>query len=89
VNNMAPVLVYCLCFATSLLCMWLLARSWRRSRSGLLFWTALCFLFLTVNNALLVIDLLVVPQADLSPYRQATSLLAVGVLLFGFVKEAT
>ncbi|HWE46524.1 MAG TPA: DUF5985 family protein [Caulobacteraceae bacterium] len=87
-KDLAPVAVYCLCLATSLLCAVLLARSWRRSRSGLLFWTALCFVFLTINNALLVVDLLIVPQTDLSPYRQATSLLAVGVLLFGFVKEA-
>lgn len=81
--------VYLLCFATSLLCLILLARSYARSRTRLLLWSALCFVFLALNNLLLFIDVVVFPvEVDLLPYRQLTSLIGVGVLLYGFIWEA-
>ena len=88
-SGSVPALVYILCFATSLLCALLLARSWGKTRSALLFWTALCFSLLAVNNALLVADRLIFPDTvDLRLWRQLTSLAAVGVLLYGFIWEA-
>ncbi|MBS0298074.1 MAG: hypothetical protein JSR45_17370 [Proteobacteria bacterium] len=72
---------------TSLACAFLLARAWRRTRTALLLWTAACFGLLAINNVLLVIDLLIFPQNDLSLARQVTALGAVGVLLYGFVRE--
>jgi len=81
--------VYLLCMATSLLCLILLARSYARSRMRLLLWSALCFVFLAINNLLLFVDVVVFPvEVDLLPYRQLTSLLGVGVLLYGFIWEA-
>ena len=81
--------VYLLCIATSLLCLILLARSYRRSRTRLLLWSALCFVFLALNNLLLFVDVVVFPvEVDLQPYRQLTSLIGVGVLLYGFIWEA-
>jgi hypothetical protein len=81
--------VYLLCFATSLVCLILLARSYARSRMRLLLWSALCFVFLALNNLLLFVDVVVFPvEVDLLPYRQLTSLIAVGVLLYGFIWEA-
>lgn len=81
--------VYLLCMATSLLCLILLARSYARSRMRLLLWSALCFVFLALNNLLLFVDVVVFPvEVDLLPYRQLTSLLGVGVLLYGFIWEA-
>ncbi|CAO3437527.1 DUF5985 family protein [Azospirillum doebereinerae] len=81
--------VYLLCFAASLLCMVLLARSWWRSRSRLLLWSTLCFVGLAVNNLLLFVDVVVLPtQVDLLPFRQLTSLAAIGVLLYGFIWDA-
>lgn len=86
---MMPALVYNLCLATSLIATALLIRSYRRSRSGLLLWTALCFALFAINNALLVVDRLVLPDTvDLKFWRQLTSLAAVSVLLYGFVTEA-
>ena len=84
----APTLVSVLCLAASALCAWLLYRAWRHSRSRLLFWTATAFVFLALNNLFLVGDLVVFPGVDLWPYRQAASLIAVGVLIYGFVWEA-
>lgn len=81
--------VYLLCFAASLLCMILLLRSYRRSRSRLLLWSTLCFVALAVNNLLLFIDVVVLPtQVDLLPFRQLSALAGVGVLLYGFIWDA-
>jgi hypothetical protein len=83
----APTVVYGLCLAASLLCAWLLYRAWRQSRSRLLFWTATSFAFLAINNLFLVADMVVFPAVDLWGVRQAASLAAVAVLLYGFVWE--
>jgi len=52
--------VYILCTATSILCAVLLFRSYRASRTRLLFWSSLCFMGLAVNNVMLILDLYVV-----------------------------
>ena len=80
-----PTLVYSLCFATSALCAFLLGRSYLRTRSRLLFWSAACFVLLAVVNFVVVLDMLVFPDIDLRPVRLWLSLLAVAVLLFGFI----
>jgi hypothetical protein len=80
--------VYLLCAATSTLCAVLLFRGYGRTRTRLLFWSALCFLFLAVNNAMLVIDLIVVPDVDLSTWRTVPAVVGFGVLLYGLVWEA-
>ncbi len=79
--------VYLLCTLTSLTCFVMLARAWLGSRSPLLFWSALCFAGMTINNVLLVLDKLVFPAADLSAWRLLTALAAIMVLLFGLVWE--
>ena len=87
-NLTGPAAVYLLCLLTSVGCAALLVRSWRRTRTRLLLWSALCFVLLALNNLLLVVDLLVVPTAiSLVPFRHATALAAVGVLLYGFIWE--
>lgn len=80
-----PTLVYTLCFATSALCAFLLGRSFRRTGSRLLFWSALCFAVLAVVNFVVVLDMLVFPDTNFRPVRLWLSLVAVGVLLFGFI----
>ncbi len=80
-----PTLVYTLSFATSALCAFLLGRSFGRSRSRMLFWSALCFALLAVVNFIVILDLLVFPEMDFRPLRLWLSLLAVAVLLFGFI----
>ena len=81
-------LIYSLCALTSITCLVLLWRSWRASGARLLFWSALCFGALSVNNVLLVIDRVVLPtQVDLGTWRLAWALAAVMLLLFGLVWE--
>lgn len=80
-------IIYLLCALTCLVCFALLVRAWRSGRSRLLFWSALCFAGLSLNNFLLVIDLLVYPAIDLSTWRLATALVALLLLLFGLIWE--
>jgi hypothetical protein len=87
-TDVVPGLVYGLCLAASGACAWLLFRSWRRARTRLLLWTAVGFVMLAFNNLFLVLDMVVLPDVLLWPVRQGFSLLAVGVLLYGFIWEA-
>lgn len=80
-----PTLVYSLCFATSALCAFLLARSYRRTRLRLLLWSTVCFGLLAGVNFIVVLDMLVYPDGDFRPVRLWLSLAAVAVLLFGFI----
>ncbi len=77
--------VYILCAATALACGLLLIRGYRKSRTRLLLWCGLCFLILFIENVVLFVDLVVVPEADLLLLRRGFSLVAVSVLLFGLV----
>jgi hypothetical protein len=83
-----PTLVYGLCLLTSTLCAALLIRAWRRVRSRLLLWTAVSFAFLALNNLALVCDMVVFPNIYLWPFRFIPALVAVSVLLYGFVWES-
>lgn len=80
--------VYLLCAATSSLCAGLLLRGYRRTQTRLLFWSGLCFLGLAFNNAILVIDLIVVPDVDLSTWRTLPAVIGFGLLLYGLVWES-
>ncbi len=85
-GTLFPTLVYLLCFLTSSACAVLLARSFFRSRSGMLFWSALCFVLLAIVNLIVIFDLVIYPDSvDLKPYRLWLTLIAISVLLFGFI----
>jgi len=81
-------LVFLMCIATSLVCTWLLVRGWRRTQTRLLFWSALCFVFLAANNFLVFFDVIILTEIDLRPLRLALSFGAVMVLLWGLIWEA-
>ena len=83
-----PTAVYVLCFLTSAACAVLLARSYWRTSARLPLWSALCFIFLAANNLLLIVDLVVLPDWDLTLIRLLLSLAAVVVLLVGFIWNA-
>ena len=81
----AAAAVYLLCLVTSAVCAGLLVRSWHRNRSRLLLWSAICFIFLALNNLLVVADIVVLPEVDLRLYRDIATLMALGFLLYGFI----
>ena len=81
-----PSAVYLLCFLTSTACAWLLARSYRRTGARMLLWSAVCFALLGLNNGVVFVDLVLLPNAvALQVPRLLLSLAAVSVLLFGFI----
>jgi hypothetical protein len=84
---MMPVaqLIYVLCIVTCFGCTFLLHRAWRKSRSGLLFWSALCFLILGFANLLLFADFVLYPKQSLVTLRSAVNLAAVLLLLCGLI----
>lgn len=80
-------LIYILCALTSLACAVLLLRSYAVRRDRLLFWSSLCFVGLFINNLLLVADLLMLPEVDLSTVRLVSALAALLPLLYGLIWE--
>lgn len=81
-------IIYSLCAFTSATCWVLLSRSYRQTGARLLFWSGWCFLLLTLNNFLLVLDKVVWPvEADLRLWRLVTAFVGVALLLFGLIWE--
>ena len=85
---MIAAIVYILCALTSLACSWLLLRGWRRSGVRLLLWSGICFVGFTMNNVVLFIDVVLIPEAiSLAVLRNLLSLSSVCVLLYGLIWE--
>lgn len=80
-------IIYVLCTLTSMSCAWLLLRSYIANKSRLLFWSGLCFVGLTINNVLLVLDKLVFRDVDLSTLRLLAALFALLLMLYGLIWE--
>jgi hypothetical protein len=81
--------LFLLAALTSFACMVPLFRGYARTGTRLLFWSALCFVFLSVNNALLFIDTIILPNAvDLRVYRLGAAMAGILSLLYGFIWEA-
>jgi hypothetical protein len=83
-----PGFVYLLCTGTSFLCAGLLLRGYRRDRARLLLWSSLCFFGLALENGLLYIDRIIVPDLDLAVLRRLPGLIAMVLLLIGLVFDS-
>ena len=85
--------VYVLCALTSLACAVLLFRGYSRSKARLLLWSSLCFLCLALNNVLLFIDKVVLPDTHthallgvhFAVWRSLAALAGLSLLLVGLV----
>lgn len=83
--------MFLLAALTCLTCTVLLFRGYAASGSRLVFWTALCFVGLSVNNLLLFFDLALLvhePDVDLRVYRHLSALTGLACLLYGFITES-
>lgn len=71
------------------LCAFLLLRAYARVRQRLLLWSGLCFAGLMVSNAVLFVDLSIVP-ADVSLYtwRLAIAAFSMLLLIYGLIFES-
>jgi len=82
-------ITFLLAALTSIGCMVLLFRGYARSGLRLLLWSALCFIFLSINNVMLFVDTIIFPQlVDLRPIRLSMALAGIACLLYAFVWEA-
>jgi hypothetical protein len=77
--------VYLLCALTSLWCAVALFRSYLRRRTRVLLWSSLGFAGLAANNAILFMDLVVLPAIDLALVRAALGAIATVVLVAGLI----
>ena len=84
------LVLFLLAIVTSLACTVLLFRGYLKTRLRILLWSALCFVCLTVNNVLLFIDLVVLPDRGRPAGGRATRTALVGMLflLYGFIRES-
>jgi hypothetical protein len=80
--------IYLLCAFTSLGAALLLWRGYRRSRQRLLYWSSLCFVILAVSNGLLILDLIIFPEVNFLPWRNAVTQIGLLVLLYGLIFES-
>ena len=79
--------LYLLTIITTLTCAVLLLRAYLRVRNRLLVWSGLCFVGLTVENLLVLADMILFPSVDLYSYRLASAAISITLLLFGLVWE--
>ena len=84
---MLAVLVYSLCAGAALLCSLLLLRAFRQTGTRLLLWSTVCFAFLSLNNLLVIFDLVIFTDVDLFLWRTVSGLAGVSALLFGLLWE--
>ena len=80
--------VYALCALTSVVCAILLLRGYGSSRTRLLFWAGLCFVGFAINNILLFVDLVLLPDVDLFLWRTLPALAGILLLIYGLVWES-
>jgi hypothetical protein len=80
-------IVFVLCAVTSAACAALLVRSYLRTRSRLLLWSALAFCGLALNNLLLVVDR-ATPQIDLSLTRSLPALVGMLIMVYGLIWDS-
>jgi hypothetical protein len=85
--TMSPF-IYGLCAATAAICAAMLLAAYRREKYRLLLWSSLCFVGLTLNNIVLVLDKVMLPDVDLSSTRLFIALVAMSILLYGLIWDA-
>lgn len=79
--------IYILCAGTALFCSYLLFRGYKQSQNRLLFWSALCFAILVLDNLFLFYDHILIPEIDIIVWRSPIALIAVCFLLYGLIFE--
>ncbi|HVL70014.1 MAG TPA: DUF5985 family protein [Vicinamibacterales bacterium] len=77
--------IYALCALTSLACAALLLRGYARHGERLLLLAGVCFCGLALNNLLVFSDFVVVPDVDLSLYRNLAAAASVLLFLLGLI----
>lgn len=80
--------VYALCAIISVGCAVQLFRSYRKRPARLSLWVMLCFISVAVNNVMLFLDRVLVPEVDLGLFRAGTAVVAAVILTGGLIWES-
>jgi hypothetical protein len=80
--------VYTLGTLTTLACALLLLRGFATTRKRLLLWSGLCFIGLTIANAVRFLDLVIFPDLDLYVWRLLPAAVAMLLLLYGLIWDS-
>lgn len=76
-----------LCAVISTFCAVMLLRGFARRRVNRLFWVALCFVALSIENMLVFVDLVLLPNVDLALLRYVVAILGMVFLSFAFFER--
>ncbi len=79
--------VYLLCAIASAGCALLLLRMYWRRHTRLLLWSSIGFTGIAVNNAILFVDLVLLPAIDLSVARALVGAVAVVLMVLGLILD--
>jgi hypothetical protein len=82
--------VYSMSAIASMACAWLLFRAfwrYRRRASRLVLWSSVSFVWFAVSNALVFMDLVILPTEQLAVARATTACIGSALLLFGLIWE--
>ena len=82
------ILIIAIAPLTSIACMVFLFRSYLATKRRLLLWSGVCFVGQSINNIVLFIDLLVLPETDLRVLRLTAALVGMLFLIYGFISES-
>jgi hypothetical protein len=82
------VVIYSLCLITALCCAAILVRAFTRTRRPLLMWASLCFLCLALNEAVVMVDLYLLPDLSFRILRSSLGLTAALLMLVGLIFPA-
>lgn len=84
-------IVYIMCAIMSFACAVMLFLGYRRTPTILLLWSCSCFGFLAVSNAILFIDLILLPDMEFQGplWRNVFSAAGAVLLMFGLIWEIT
>lgn len=80
--------VYLLGALTGLICAVLLLRGYADGKQKMLLWSGLCFIGLALSNALIFIDLVVLPEMNLYHLGLGIAAIAMAMLLYGLIWES-
>ena len=73
---------------TTLACAFLLLRGYARTDKKLLLWSGLCFAGLTISNSLIFVDLVLLPDINLYPWRLSAAAISMAILLYGLIWDS-
>lgn len=82
-------IVYILCAVTSIICAFLLVRRYRKTGTRLLLWVCLAFIGMALNNGILFVDTVLLPDVEFlgNFWRNLVGACAGTLLLCGLIWE--